>query len=162
MHEVGHHLQKTALAKTDSDRDAYARSAFNRYYYGVFLTVRDMFREMDSQWSRLRHAAVPSLLSGTVAKELNRASRRARKNSDRVLEQQIEKAKRSVAELKKVVTTANEVRKIADYEPEELVDFGAAQRFSLRSVEITEAHKWGQRAAVLCQSILAAWKQIHV
>ena len=70
MHGVGHHLQVTAWKKTpqDPDRDAYARSAFNRYYYGVFLTVRDMFRKMGLHWEEMRHASYPEALSGQLQK----------------------------------------------------------------------------------------------
>ena len=35
MQEVGHHLQIQANALTSATRDAFARSAYNRYYSGL-------------------------------------------------------------------------------------------------------------------------------
>ena len=161
MHTVGHHLQIKAMATAGPDRDAYARSAFNRYYYGAFLTIRSMLREMDSKWSRMPHADYPNILSGRITKELGTALRRARKTGDKTFVRQIEHAKRSTAELKKVISTVGTLRVVADYCPEEAVDFTRSSRFALRSVEVTEAHNWQPNADLLCRVILQAWKQIH-
>lgn len=38
IHAVGHHLQKEAISAAPDEKDAYARSAFNRYYYTMFAT----------------------------------------------------------------------------------------------------------------------------
>ena len=162
MHGVGHHLQVTAWKKTPPDRDAYARSAFNRYYYGVFLTVRDMFRKMGLHWEEMRHASFPEVLSGQITKEFSKAKNRARKNNDYELEQKIHKVKSSIYALKELVTKANEIRKVADYEPDEPVLFTGEPRFSLKSVDVTEAHAWDGNARILCGSILPVWEQINV
>ena len=162
MHLVGHHLQLTAWKKTPPDRDAYARSAFNRYYYGVFLTVRDMFRKMGLHWKEMRHASYPEVLSGKITREFRNAQKRARRNDDYELEQKIHIVKLSINELIELVTIANEIRKVADYEPEEPVLFTGEPRFSLKSVDVTNAHDWERNARTLCGSILPVWEQINV
>ncbi len=164
MHVVGHHLQVTAWEKTpqDPDRDAYARSAFNRYYYGVFLTVRDMFRKMGLHWEEMRHASYPETLSGHITKEFRKAEKKARKINDYELQQKIHKVKSSINALKDLVKTANQIRIVADYEPDEQVLFTGETRFSLKSVDVNEAHDWGSNAKILCGSILPVWEQINV
>ena len=164
MHGVGHHLQVTAWEKTpqDPDRDAYARSAFNRYYYGVFLTVRDMFRKMGLHSEKMRHASFPDVLSGKITKEFGNAQKRARRNDDFVLVKKIHKVKLSIHELKELVKKANEIRKVADYDPDEPVIFAGEPRFTLKSVDVTKAHDWGRNARILCGSILLVWEQINV
>ncbi len=64
MHEVGHHLQKIAISKTDQNRDVFARSAFNRYYYGAYLNVRELLSSLNPEWSRPRHRHIPYILTG--------------------------------------------------------------------------------------------------
>ena len=162
MHTVGHHLQTKALATLGPDRDSYARSAFNRYYYGAFLTIRSMFREMDSKWYKLPHAAYPEILSGQITRAFQTAERRAHKNGDSGFVYDIARGKRAIAALRQVISTAGELRKIADYRPEESVEFTDASRFSLRTVEVTVAHNWKGETDLLCRNILAVWKQIHV
>ena len=162
IHAVGRHLQITALKKAKPVQDAYARSAFNRYYYGAYLTVRRMFREMDHQWSRAPHATYPELLRGKITKEFQKALSRAVRNGDSALIRDIGKAKHSVLELKEVMFTANEVRKIADYRPELPVDFGDNKRFSIRTIDVSEAHDWEKKANVFCSVILLVWRKIHV
>ncbi len=67
---------------------------------------------------------------------------RASKSGDKDLMNEIDQACRSIAELQKIITKANSTRVVADYEPEEKVDFAAVDRFSLRSINVTEAHGW--------------------
>ena len=161
MHAVGHHLQLTAWEKTTPDRDAFARSAFNRYYYGVFLTVRDMVQRMDSKWSKTTHAGYPELLAGKIRKRFSKELKRAKINGDLVLVNKIKIAKAATFTLKELVTLAYQTRVIADYRPNVPVNFTGEQRFSLYSVNVTEAHNWGEDVRVLCDSILPAWEQFN-
>ena len=50
MQEVAHYLQIEALKQLAQHKDAFARSAYNRYYYACFLALRDAFAKMNSQW----------------------------------------------------------------------------------------------------------------
>lgn len=159
MHRVAHHLQKKAVAAAANERDSYARSCYNRYYYSVFLQCREMLSGMDSNWSKNSHASYPELLGGKVKKAFKAERVRATKNGDRELVNLIDKACRSIAELQKIIVSANSTRVVADYEPEEKVDFVAADRFSLRSIDVTEAHGWTISVQTHCKTISNAWRQ---
>jgi hypothetical protein len=159
MHRVAHHLQMTAVAAAANERDSYARSCYNRYYYSVFLQCREMLSDMDASWSRIAHASYPELLGGKVRKAFKTERIRASKSGDKDLVKLIDKACRSIAELQKIIITANSTRVVADYEPEEKVDFVVADRFSLRSISVTEAHGWTISVQTHCRTILNAWRQ---
>ncbi|WP_108818644.1 hypothetical protein [Pseudovibrio sp. Alg231-02] len=162
MHEVAHHLQKTAINNDDAYRDAFARSAYNRYYYGIFLTVRTMFQSMNTKWSELPHAAYPEILTGQIEKTLKSELKKAQKNGDGQLVKDITRTKHSIRKLKGIIVSANSLRVVADYQPDEPVDFINSDRYSLRKTEITEAHSWKEQTNALCQDILETWSQIYV
>jgi len=86
---------------------------------------------------------------------------RAVKTGDAELVRSIDQALRSIAELRKIIMVANTTRVVADYQPEEGVDFITADRFSLRSIDVTEAHAWTVKVGTLCQTILRTWKQFN-
>ena len=161
MHVVGHHLQMEAIGAPVDDRDAFARSAFNRYYYSAFLTIRAMLRSLDPAWSSLSHASYPEVLRGKVLKSFRESKKRAKKNDDGALVRKIERAERSIYELAKIMTTAYGVRVVADYEPEEQVSFDGNPRFALRAVGISDAHDWENNARLLCRSIESVWNEIY-
>ena len=161
MRLVAHHLQQQAMAADVEHRDAFARSAYNRYYYSVFLQSRDMMRQLDSSWSTIAHATYPQLLNGKIKTAFKAERKRALKNDDRELIKSIDQACRSIAELRKIIIKANQTRVVADYKPEEGVVFSSAERFSLRSIDVTEAHGWSSQAGTLCQTILKSWKQFN-
>ena len=161
MHTVAHHLQTIAAKKPTEERDAYARSAYNRYYYAVFLTTRTMFREMDSTWSSMPHASYPEALSGKIFRKFKTERGRASRSGDKAMISEIDRALRSIKELEKIMIASNSTRKVADYEPEELVNFEST-RFSLRDIDITEAHQWPAKTSALCKYILSAWRHMHV
>ncbi|UES56043.1 hypothetical protein GFK91_10745 [Roseibium aggregatum] len=162
IHTVGHHLQTYAHSFGGVERDAYARSAFNRYYYCVFLKTRDLFKSLDPSWSRMPHAGFPSVLKGEVRKQLKKGWTRARKNSDNKLMRDTETALRAVEALSGLLETAYAIRVVADYEPEETVEFNGVDRFSLKEVEITSAHGWRSKCEIFCDEIQSAWLQLNV
>jgi hypothetical protein len=161
MQEVAHHLQMQANSQAGTDRDAFARSAYNRYYYACFLTLRATFAEMNADWSRTPHKTYPELLNGQIQRELKSARRQASKSGDRELQNIIDVALRSTPELSRIMTEAYGARIIADYESSISVDFDVSKRFSLNKIEISRAHDWLSKVKPLAENVLAAWKQIH-
>ena len=161
IHAVGHHLQTHAHGLGGGPRDAYARSAYNRYYYSVFLRTRDLFRSINPSWSRASHGDYPKILLGDVRKQLQRGWTRARKDGDRRLMQDTAAALRAVDALSGLLEKAYALRVVADYEPEELVEFNGVDRFSLKEVEITSAHAWRSLCDTFCSEINLAWVQIN-
>ena len=96
MQEVAHHLQIHAHGLAGPQKDAFARSAYNRYYYGCFLSLRSTFAEMNSQWEKTPHKSYPDLLNGTISKKLKSERARASRNGDGDLERLIESALRGI------------------------------------------------------------------
>jgi hypothetical protein len=161
MQIVGLYLQKEAIKNHGTDRDQFARSAYNRYYYTVFLSARAMLEKLDSKWSRTPHKSYPALLNGSIAKSFRDAKSRARRNGDHELVSKLDGGIRAAQALAKVMNKAYGIRVVADYEPAEFVDFSSADRFSLKSVEITEAHGWEGAVELWTRTILQAWRQIN-
>ena len=57
MKIVGEQLESWALdRKVETERDLFGRSAFNRYYYAVFLLTREMLGEFKASWKKTMHA----------------------------------------------------------------------------------------------------------
>lgn len=161
MQEVAHHLQKTAHSMVGVERDAFARSAYNRYYYACYLEIRVAFREMSAEWGRSAHSNFPAILRSSIPKCLKSGKREANRVGDAELERRISQALRGCAELASIIEKANGARIIADYSPEIGVGFNGSSRFSLNGVEITEAHEWYDRVKLLVSQILSAWRQIN-
>ena len=161
MQEVAHHLQIHAHGLAGPQKDAFARSAYNRYYYGCFLSLRSTFAEMNSQWEKTPHKSYPDLLNGTISKKLKTERARASRNGDGDLERLIEAALRGIPELSRIMSEANAARIVADYEPSIAVDFTNGSRFSLNQIDIGRAHDWHRRIELLTVSLRSAWRQIN-
>lgn len=153
---MGYLLQVEALKTHDASKDLYARSAYNRYYYGVFLSIRAMFAGLDASWSALPHKSYPGILTGKLTKLFKEARRKAFKSGDAELVDILDNAVRAASALASLMDKAYSVRVVADYKPEELVEFSGGDRFSLMSVKITEAHNWGSTVSLWMAAIAIA------
>ena len=163
IHAVGHHLQKEAISAAPAEKEAYARSAFNRYYYSAFLNARSLLVELldQSKASEMKHASYPGFLKGTIQKKLSHERRNASKIGDARLVSRIDLAKRSAAELARIMEIANKAREAADYEQDEPVRFGGSYRFSIKSVDISDAHDWEEATRRHCNVVRKVWDEIH-
>lgn len=137
----------------------FARSAFNRYYYGAFLLVRDMLSQMDPGWARNAHKSYPELLKGAISKDLKTAMKRANRVGDYDLAKKINVGLWGASALAKLMEKAYAARVTADYESAIPVKFSNSSRFSLNSIDITDAHGWDEQVRAFTHSILDAWKQ---
>lgn len=162
MHEVGHHLQIEALKRSDRERDIFARSAYNRYYYSLFLMSREMLISLYPEKDALPHKSYPGILTGQLVKLLKSEKKKAVKNEDYRLINAIESAISAANNFANLIESAYAVRVVADYKPDIKVNFSGEDRFDLQGMQITSAHNWLDRAKLWKDSILYAWKQIHV
>ncbi|MGQ5718436.1 hypothetical protein ACT6ND_06825 [Pseudochrobactrum asaccharolyticum] len=160
MQKVGHHLHMQAKLCADLDRDVFARSAYNRYYYSSFLIIREAFNKMDPSWSKTAHKSYPETLKGEVKKRLKRAYSRAEKIKDNEATRDITNAQRAILQLCKIITEAYGIRVVADYKPETQVVFLENNTFSLNSISIEAAYKWKDDVQTLSKIILTAWKHV--
>lgn len=161
MHRVALHLQKQAMEAPADQKDAFARSAYNRFYYSVFLQSREMMKQLDSKWSTLPHADYPKVLNGKVLRTFKLERRRAEKNRDRDLIKSIDQAMFSIERLRDIILAANVTRVVADYEPEEAIVFTAADNYSLSNIDVSDARGWTTQTAAHCRTILRAWNQFN-
>jgi uncharacterized protein (UPF0332 family) len=157
MERVALELQRTAIKRRDQvdDFDKFGRSAFNRYYYAVFLTVRDLILEFNPRWAG-SHSSVPDMLRGSVRAEIAkfRSAANKRGNSD-----QSEAANKAIAAIHSLATLmeeANRLRVTADYNPTIKVEDQGGERFALVSTNITDAHQWPAKAKLYVELIQRA------
>lgn len=162
MQEVAHHLQVQAHKETEERRDAFARSAYNRYYYASFLRARELVhRIFPERNEELGHASYPEFLEGKVLKKLQEGQRRADRTGDHELSGILNKAKFATLSLSQQFRKANAVRITADYYPEKYIEFSGKARFSLESINISEAHNWIKQTEQFAQVIESAWNQMY-
>lgn len=160
MQVVGHHLQLEAIKQAPAQRDLFARSAYNRYYYAVFLNVRGMVEKLNPSWTNQPHKGYPELLKGSVVRKFKQARARAVRLSDHEAVSTFAAGISATLSLATLMETAYAIRIVADYHPLELVDFHSSSRFSLKSIGITEAHTWEPTARTLIANIIQAWAQM--
>ena len=161
MQNVGQHLQSHAQNVTGPDRDAFARSAYNRYYYACFLLLRDSLRAKRASWGRCRHQQYPDLLRRKVCRGLNEARKKAVRNGETDLLHLIGEAQTATREMAVIIKRAYEVRVVADYQPEIPVDFGTSSGFVLKGVDVIEARRWPTKVAGFIRRLDAAWRHVH-
>ena len=161
MHTVAHHLQVHAHNNNGPERDFFARSAYNRYYYGCYLLLRSTFAEMNPDWEETPHKSYPDLLNGSITRALKHAKGRAHKAKDVELVAMIDGALRAIPQLRAIIEEANATRIVADYYPRVSVDFDSAARFSLNGVDVSKAHEWQSKVQTLTGSLITAWRQIN-
>lgn len=163
MEAVAHFLQMEAISRHRSgeDCDMFARSAYNRYYYAAFLSVREVLSALDPNWARLPHAAYPQTIEGQVIKTIRSGRSKASKFGDFELEAQCQRALAAAKQLAKLMRDSSAVRVVADYEPAVPVNFVSSGRFNLGGVEITSAHQWPGQARTWAEAIALAWRQVN-
>lgn len=161
MHEVGHHLQIEAIKKKGPEKDLFARSAYNRYYYSIFLMAREMLLILNPDHGHLAHQDYPAILSGSIVKSLKKDRSSAQKNSDYALLNKIESAISASKNFSELMQRAYATRVVADYQPHEKICFTDNERFYLKGMSITEAHSWLSRATLWRDTIIDAWSQVH-
>ena len=162
MHLVGHHLQVEAMKRDLIERDWFARTAFNRYYYHMYLKTRESLANMNFESTTLNHSSCSKYLKGQVKRDFEREKRNARKNSDWQLCNDLRKAISSLISLGDLLMQAKAIREVADYGSEVEVDFISSKRFSISNTDVTKMHKWGENVESLCDFIVSTWNKVNV
>jgi len=161
MEVVGEHLQDWAQKQKDElQKDVFGRSAFNRYYYAAYLITRMNLGELNPDWKKEKHKAMPNTLMTTVRKPVIRElDKQVKKNI-------MTKSERSRAESSLKVATASlsnllkeayDLRCVADYEPEELISFDN-NLLLLKEYKLDSARKWPGKATAYCKTIRKIWR----
>ena len=142
------------------EKDLFGRSAFNRFYYAAYLTVRAALLAGLGECPK-SHSDVPDFLLGKVSRGLTQGEQRARRVSDTELAKLCSRARTSARELAEILKEGYSVRVTADYFPEVPVIFEANGEFGLNTVHISKARSWPPKADAMCKSICIAWRQAN-
>lgn len=159
---VGNRLAEIAVTERDPEHfDLFSRSAFNRYYYSTFLTVRIALARIDSRWAKIEHATIPPLLKGQVVERLRKANRKLEqaKVLDGTTRRLYSEARTAAHELSWSMDFAREVRRVADYEPQEKTTRNS-DGAKLANCTTAEAKRWQQRAEIRTGAILRVYDAI--
>jgi hypothetical protein len=163
MKIVADKLKELALASSiDHEIDQYGRSAFNRYYYAVYLIVRSKLMDINPSWARSPHKNIPCILTKRVyphARKQAMKLERAGQITQREKSNMIHSIRICVEELSKVLETAYAARLKADYSPEEKVR-RVANSLELSIYKIGSAQGWPERAARNAGQLAAKWRRL--
>lgn len=162
LEEIGSHLRDfaTRIGLTDERFDAFARSAYNRYYYSCFLYSRECVSTIDQSWSTMPHKDLPSLLEGQVHRLLKREYDRRKKSFGGEAIGRLSDAMRSARDLAMILREANEARKVADYRPEIKVTIDPTSQIRLSSFVLDDAKDWPTKVRFNCRRIIVAWNSM--
>ena len=160
MKIVGERLEAWAHCQKEiREKDLFSRSAFNRYYYSVYLTTRKMLGDLESKWRAANHSDAPDLLINAVRTQTVRQLTLNRKKG-LITHDEMSRLRQSLqvatAELSNLLNEAYQLRGIADYEPEILIKI-EGKVISLGSYKLSTAHGWPDRANGLCKTIRKTW-----
>ncbi len=160
---VGDHLTEAAFSRTNnSETDLFARSAFNRYYYAVFLIVKEKISVIKPEWGVMSHKHLPKVIKGQVITIIKNDIKRKIKKG--VFKPNVgESIKRTVIhsanELANILENAYRIRVIADYEPKTKVKIINSTLF-LGGEKSSDAKRWKNDAQIYLTNILEAYKDV--
>ena len=165
MHHVGNHLRVQAMTASDAaQREAFARSAYNRYYYGVYFNIRCLFRILEKSfgksWADSKHASYSDILN-KITNFLEKEKDKADNIPDTNLVNKIKIAIASCDELVQILNLARTSRVIADYSPKIRVKFLNSEGFSIKEVTDNQAFEWNEKAISCCEIIFEAWRDTN-
>lgn len=166
MRVVGTHLANHALKlpATDVTSDLFARSAFSRYYYDIFLQTKTLLIEIEviTEHDEVQHEGLPKQLQGTVKKGFLKAINSAHKTGQ-LAHTDFGSTKAmiisGITDLASLLSTARPLRVVADYWLNQRVIMSGTY-FSLLSVRSTDADQWSARAARSISSIKKGWDKL--
>lgn len=162
MEKVAQYLQSEAVNRTcQVERDLFGRSAFNRYYYAMYLEVRSSVAKLRPEWANSKHATLPELFRGAIKKSLSQGSKKARRIGDNDLVNLCERAISMSENLANLMEKGYATRVSADYYPDLPISFLGAREFQLNTVDIKDAKSWPSKARSFLATITDAWKQLH-
>ena len=159
---VGDYLSSMASQAKDEEIDLFGRSAFNRYYYAVFLSVRDMLASIDNRWQTQSHAAIPELLRESVVSAITKHAKSAAKNGITGRDAAFRcchDARNASEQIARLMETARRIRVVADYSREENVSV-TQDGCVLSGQSLHAASQWEKRVNVYKGTLIRISKEI--
>jgi len=163
MEQVADALTQHAVASVDVlNANLFGRSAFNRYYYGVFLAVREMIRYGHPEIARFPHRNMPEDLTGKLREKIVDVARQQAKKgliSHAQQAQFVDRASVALRELAEILKEGYRIREIADYEPSILATVQNGH-VVLDDKTSDAARNWGRRAERAIGQVKQVWRQL--
>lgn len=148
LHDVAEHLSTQAKLYNGDAADAFGRSAFNRYYYATFLTIRELIGLLDSSWESTPHSSIPRILEeaflGKLKKEIKKKAKQGLISKQQE-SKMITQASGAITAIADLLRSAYSVRVASDYDPKIKVIF-SVNGFSIVDHTDSEARNWKSRA----------------
>lgn len=145
---VADHLKSQADRLEDQeDRESFLRTAFNRYYYSIFLQTRQMLVDCGQWTDKLSHKDVPEVLTKKMLTFLKKQAQGARNTgtSAQGEHKSVIVAKGALCSQANLLRAAYKVRVEADYFPNIRIDFQGAE-CTLGSTSTKQAANWDQQS----------------
>lgn len=152
---VAERMVKEASVDGESEFDSFARSAFNRFYYSMFLDARKTLIELGFP-GNLSHKRIPIHYRDTVTKKIKHAVRQDSK--EHAIKSKAMLFCRTIA---KSLEEAYAVRKIADYMPEELVVIKSNGEFVLGEMELEKVKQLGRLVEANTRRLEELWMGLN-
>lgn len=165
LEKVADELSKhAATLKNVEDVDAFGRSAFNRYYYATYLTVRDMLTQINEKWAKIPHKNIPGTLEDDLVKLFRENGKRQVKCKvlpENQFHSYIKQTNAAASDIASTLTSAYMVRVTADYEPDNKIEF-IDERLSLASHTLDEAKNWKRRVEAKKGILIKVAKELGI
>lgn len=165
LEKVADELSKhAATLKNLDDADAFGRSAFNRYYYATYLTVRDMLGQINSKWAKVPHKNIPKTLEDDLVKLFRDNGRKqvlGKVLPESQLRSYLSQTNAAAGEIASTLTSAYMVRVTADYEPDHKIEF-IDEKISLASHTLDEAKNWKRRVEAKKGILIKVAKELGI
>jgi hypothetical protein len=116
-------------------------------------------RKIDNKWASPSHKAVPEVLKGDVLTRLKHQIRKSQSNGQ-ITESEgmrlFHAAQTAASELSNLLSSARETRRVADYEPEQLVQKSGSV-ITLGECSLDTAKAWERRVETQTKTILRVY-----
>lgn len=156
MKIVGEQLESWAGSQASNpNKDLFARSAFNRYYYAAYLVTREMLGEYEPSWKSTPHKNIPNLLEKTLKKIISTELKKIYKKGQIThgeRQKTLSAISYATSDLSNLLRVAYDVRVTADYDPELLVE-NAGGTLILGIQKLSSANCWSDRTNSYCKII---------
>ncbi len=175
--DVAKHLHGEALTSQESDlKHAFARSAFNRYYYSSYLEIKRMLGRVEKKWGKLNHGEISNLLQKNVRQDPTKKNKKTL--ATRIEEKSAELKKsgfsatfideicsgtlNDIRELNAIFSKMQKARIAADYNFSYPVIFHGQAEFSLGVFDVKNIDDYHGQTIRYCEKIANAWELYNV
>lgn len=163
MQKVAELLSREVHSRNSlNEKDLFARSAINRYYYACYRVVWDLLKTVYPNKKVPGHSNLPikihSGLYKLISKSLSDAEKRGVMRHSEVAKRR-NQVRQSTKELSDILTLSYGVRCIADYEPDKKVVV-TGSKVALGETTLHAAAQWLRRTEIHCGNLQSEWNAL--